>query len=159
MEIPSTLENKLANLDLEPIKVKLMDAEEGPGWSLKMCDSVEVLYKRFLLLNATHPHIVPTREIDQFWHMHILDTYKYTQDCEDLFGHYLHHFPYFGMRGASDASDLKLAFANTLALYAAKYGEPLETAAAMCNCCDDGGGVTQGDLKAIRPTIDRSLAM
>src|SRR5690242_17996976 len=53
------------------------------------------LYKNFLWLqkkNLPEP-LVPSREIDEFWHNHILHTKHYFQDCFNIFGHYLHHAP------------------------------------------------------------------
>lgn len=111
-------------LDLSMIKIKLQDAEEGPGWGPEKCDAVEVDYKRFLALKRAYPdkEIVPNKEVDVFWHQHILDTEKYAQDCEALFGAFLHHYPYFGMRGEADYADLCAAFAQTQALYDLNFG-------------------------------------
>ncbi len=55
---------------------------------------------------------VPNGMIDEAWHQHILDTAKYRKDCGMLFGKFLGHYPYFGLRGKEDenswnrASDL-----------------------------------------------------
>ena len=70
------------------------------------------LYRRFLALNIVYEDrkICPTGPIDDFWHAHILDTHAYAQDCDYLFGRYLHHFPYFGMRGPDDYEALQTAF-------------------------------------------------
>lgn len=128
----------IQELDLDPIKVKLMDAEEGEGWTLEKADEVEKWYKRFLLLNFKYPdkHVVPPKSVDTFWHQHILDTRKYHEDCEQVFGYFLHHFPYFGMRGEEDAADLERAFDETLALFYREYGER----SAVCG--DERRGVT-----------------
>ena len=116
-------------LDLAPIKVKLMEPDEGLGWSRNQCDLVEVWYKRYLVLSLLYPEesIVPNREIDEFWHQHILDTRKYADDCQATFGYFLHHFPYFGMRGEEDAKNLASSFAKTLDLFQAEFGESLDT--------------------------------
>jgi hypothetical protein len=113
-------------LDLTMVKLKLMDSEEGLGWTREEAECTEVRYRRFLELVGTYwdQSIVPTKDIDAFWHQHILDTRAYAQDCEQLFGEYLHHFPYFGMNGEEDARDLHSSFARTAALYAANFGEP-----------------------------------
>ena len=95
----------IAALDLDPIKLKLMDPEEGQGWSREYVERMEVAYKRYLTLLAKFPEetIAPTKDVDKFWHAHILDTMKYAEDCERTFGYFLHHFPYFGMRGEKSA--------------------------------------------------------
>ncbi|MEK7148414.1 MAG: hypothetical protein AAB770_00685 [Patescibacteria group bacterium] len=113
-------------LDLGPIKVKLM-REDGENWSLEQVNMAEKWYKRFLFLNLMHPSlsIVPTKVIDTFWHYHILDTMKYAKDCQNVFGYFLHHFPYFGMRGDEDAKNLDDAFANTKDLFHREFGEPI----------------------------------
>lgn len=124
----------IAALDLDPIKIKLMDAEEGQGWSREQVDRVEAGYRRFLVLLAKYPEktIAPSKDIDKFWHGHILDTVKYAADCESTFGYFLHHFPYFGMRGAEDAAALATAGQETAQLYEREFGEPMSANTAFC---------------------------
>jgi hypothetical protein len=120
-------------LDLDPIKLKLMDLEEGQGWSCEYADRMELAYKRFLTLLVTHPEetLAPCKDVDKFWHGHILDTLKYADDCDRVFGRFLHHFPYFGMRGAEDAANLAKAAENTRRLYRQEFGTT-QTGAALC---------------------------
>jgi hypothetical protein len=121
-------------LDLDPIKLKLMDVEEGQGWSREYADRIELDYKRFLTLLVRFPDetVAPTKDVDKFWHGHILDTMKYAEDCERVFGYFLHHFPYFGMRGEQDAADLRAAAANMRAIYEREFGEAMPASAAFC---------------------------
>ena len=121
-------------LDLDPIKIKLMDSKEGEGWSRTQVDEVEREYKRFMYLVAKYPSrsIVPTKLVDKFWHAHILDTQKYEKDCDDIFGHFVHHFPYFGMRSAEDAQDLERSFAESNALYLAEFNMNASIVRADC---------------------------
>lgn len=114
-------------LDLDPIKFKLT-REDGEGWTSGQAEVAEKWYKRFLFLNLKYQglvSIVPTKTIDAFWHYHILDTIKYAEDCQKIFGYFLHHFPYFGMRGEEDERNLKQAFEKTSELFLAEFGEPL----------------------------------
>ncbi|CAH1532887.1 hypothetical protein THF5H11_180013 [Vibrio jasicida] len=106
-------------LDLGPIKYKLKHPDTGDGWSQKELDTVETRYKVFLLLLGLYPEktIVPTRDIDLFWHAHILDTHKYRDDCQHLFGKFIDHFPYFGLRGEEDRKRLNDTFDETLELF------------------------------------------
>ncbi|NJL09636.1 MAG: hypothetical protein HC908_03855, partial [Calothrix sp. SM1_7_51] len=67
--------------------------------------------------------IVPNKAVDQFWHQHILDTEKYYQDCQEVFGYFMHHFPYFGMRGENDKQALDAAFGETLTLLREQFGD------------------------------------
>jgi hypothetical protein len=121
-------------LDLDPIKLKLMDPEEGQGWSREYADRMEVAYKRYLTLLAKFPDetIAPTKDVDKFWHGHILDTMKYAEDCENMFGYFLHHFPYSGLRGAQDAADHRVAGEAFHALYEREFGEALPSGSAWC---------------------------
>lgn len=122
------------DLDFTMIKLKLHDKEEGQGWTIKQCDEAEVEYKRFLALKRTYPDkdIVPHKILDHFWHQHILDTEKYAEDCELIFGRFLHHYPYFGMNGEKDAQDLSNAFDDTKELYKMHFGEEYVGFAKRC---------------------------
>ena len=119
---------EIAAIDLEMVKMKLAEEDEGLGWCQMQCDKGELAYKRFLhLCKAYGKEIVPTRAMDQFWHYHILDTRSYIAMCDEVFGGYLHHYPYFGMRGEDDAKDLKASFMQTKERYQATFGESLGT--------------------------------
>lgn len=112
---------RVAELDFTMLKQKLGHEK---GWSLEFQEEVEDLYRRFLALNMVYPDrkICPTGPIDEFWHAHILDTMAYVRDCEYLFGRFLHHFPYFGMRGPEDKEALQTAFDATRELFITHFG-------------------------------------
>ena len=114
------------DLNLEPIVVKCLDDEEGMGWDVDFALRVEKEYKRYLEMCKEHPDLplVPSSLVDEFWHLHILDTQKYAVDCQAIYGEFLHHFPYFGMRGAVDEANLKRAWRQTLEVYQSMFGEP-----------------------------------
>ncbi len=115
----------IAELDLEPIKVKLMHEESGEGWSLDMANSVETDYRRFLYLMKMYPNeeMAPLMDVDIFWHYHILDTMKYAADCDKVFGYFVHHFPYLGLRGEDDEQAHHAAGARMQQVYEATFGE------------------------------------
>ena len=116
----------IAELDLSLIKMKLQDPEEGEGWTSEQCESAELEYKRYLHLCLKYGRgVVPNKIMDKFWHYHILDTEAYHRDCEAIFGHYLHHFPYFGMRGEKDAENLEKSFYKTTDWYLETFGESM----------------------------------
>ena len=126
---------RVARLDFGMLKRKL---GEEKGWSAEYQDEVEDLYRRFLALNVVYRDrkICPTGPIDDFWHAHILDTRAYEKDCQELFGEYLHHFPYFGMRGPDDRADLAAAFDQSRELFIRHFGiDPCggETQARGCS--------------------------
>ncbi|MBP6312673.1 MAG: hypothetical protein KA408_10420 [Flavobacteriales bacterium] len=116
----------IAAIDLGMVKRKLQDAEEGKGWSADQCDEHEVAYKRYLHLCKLHGKgMVPTKDVDEFWHQHIMDTRAYQNDCQEAIGHFVHHFPYLGMRGEEDERQLEKAFRRTEKLYCDAFGEAL----------------------------------
>ena len=124
--------------DLSAIKFKTTLKEDGYGWSADYADKMEVAYKRYLILHAKYPEmtLAPERDIDRFWHMHILDTRQYATDCDASFGHFVHHFPYLGLRGEEDAKALQAAFAEMQQLYAREFGEAMpapHTQSAFCS--------------------------
>ncbi len=105
------------NLYLNRIIIKSMDQYSGYGWSANVAFQLANLYRAFLFLYKTYPDeiIVPTKEVDEFWHLHILDTRNYIADCETIFGYYLHHYPYAGLPGSS-AENEDLFIAKTITL-------------------------------------------
>ncbi|HWN72594.1 MAG TPA: hypothetical protein VNN15_02170 [Solirubrobacterales bacterium] len=115
-------------LDLANVRMKLADSDEGPGLNPSQIDLMEQEYRKFLALQLLYPDadIVPCKIVDEMWHRHILDTAAYRQDCQAIFGRFLDHFPYFGMRGEEDARALHDAYADTLDRYRDAFGEPPE---------------------------------
>ncbi|HYD59429.1 MAG TPA: hypothetical protein VEC35_03700 [Noviherbaspirillum sp.] len=131
---PEQMVEAVFALDLDPIKFKLMDKKEGHGWTREEADRHELEYKRFLALVAKYPDavITPDTNVDKFWHGHILDTMKYAEDCQNVFGYFLHHFPYFGMRDEEDAANLAEASTNTRRLYQQEFGSATAGDATYC---------------------------
>jgi hypothetical protein len=121
-----TLRELGARPDLSDVRMKLADATEGPGLGQAQIDLMEGEYRKFLALNLAHPGatIVPCKVVDEIWHRHILDTAAYRRDCEAIFGRFLDHYPYFGMRDQAEAQELSDAYADTLDLYRDSFGEP-----------------------------------
>ncbi len=143
----------IAELDLDPIKVKLMHEASGEGWTLEKASAVDVEYRRFLILMKLFPQeqTAPLFDVDTFWHYHILDTMKYAADCERVFGYFLHHFPYIGLRGEEDEQAHHRVGQRMRELYEATFGEPY--GGAMQGAAFSGAGVTTafsgaGTLKA-----------
>lgn len=141
-------------LDLDPLRGKLMlPAPEGEGWSEEEARVAEMWYRRFLVLVLKYPDhpCVPNAQIDAFWHVHILDTRRYAEDCEAVFGQFVHHYPYFGLNG--DAAERDAAFDETNWLYRHEFGEDCTVmgrtffqviAGNGCNHSGSGTGCGQG---------------
>jgi hypothetical protein len=151
-------------LDLEPIAYKLLHPEPGPqAMTLAEADQMIAAYRCHLKLCAWYRDlsVVPSGAADQAWHVHILDTAKYAADCDAVFGFFLHHFPYFGMRGGEDEAAWRVASERTREQSTAHFG----TASLAAADCDNGQlCVPQsvecdkrnvGALAAMRPRPDR----
>src|ERR1051326_333227 len=84
----------IRHLDLSAIR---RATEDKLGWTADRSALAEGDYKRFLyaLAHKDRDDLLspPSQDVDQFWHQHILDTRKYREDCERVFGHYLDHTP------------------------------------------------------------------
>ncbi len=114
--------HKINNLDFGPLAYKLMHPEDRPGLSFEQSLDAIRKYKGFLCvcLVAQGKAVSPSRYIDYVWHSHILDTELYLVQTSMLFGRILHHFPFFGKRGAADEADL-LAAADFTKRLASRY--------------------------------------
>jgi hypothetical protein len=113
-------------LDFEAIKERLIHRKKGgEGWSLERANAAEREYRRFLYLAKKFPNerTAPIVDVDTFWHHHILDTRKYADDCQRVFGYLLHHFPYAGMRGKDDEIALTRMGERMRVIYEDTFGD------------------------------------
>jgi len=110
-------------LDFDKLKWKLSKSAEA-SWSESLCEYAEAEYLKFLSLKKLYPKValVPSKLVDKFWHEHILDTEAYAKDCNQVFGHFIHHYPYFGIHGEKDQANLQNAFNETVTLYETHFG-------------------------------------
>lgn len=115
-----TFLQKAHQLDLAPIAYQLMQPQAGAYWTKPQVVKAIAEYLAFLYLSNRYPHLqlAPSLEIDRVWHCHILDTQKYAEDCQLLFGYMIHHFPYLGLRGIQDQHNQKQAYGLTKNLLA-----------------------------------------
>ncbi|MCO7233432.1 MULTISPECIES: glycine-rich domain-containing protein-like [unclassified Cobetia] len=113
----------VSRLDFDRLKHKYTASSEAE-MSVESWDKAEREYRRFLSLKAFYPAVslVPSKEVDALWHAHILDTRAYREDCHQVFGRFIDHYPYFGIYGEDDYQQLKDAFAQTVALYEKHFG-------------------------------------
>jgi len=77
---------------------KLQEPSYG-SWTEKRALKAVEDYKRYLAITKTLNgyQLVPNGDLDEVWHLHLLDTRRYVDDCYTLFGGFLHHYPYYGM--------------------------------------------------------------
>lgn len=106
------------------------------GWKSEKVMVVESLYKEWLTLHKVYGDkfaLAPSKALDEYWHYHILDTKKYMADCEQIFGYYLHHYPYFGLTEVEPAQDLEQGFLLTQTLFKKHFGHALTGLANPCS--------------------------
>lgn len=121
----NSTENSIAYikaLDLSQIIYKL---SAHMGWSQKHAEQVSGMYRNFLILKLKYPDITilpPSDDIDEFWHMHILDTKNYQIQCYEIFGQYLNHNPFIDWDGSATEEELEQGFNTFLELYKKEFG-------------------------------------
>jgi hypothetical protein len=105
---------------------KLTENNSGK-WSAERAERAVLNYKRYMALTKALGglQLVPNADIDEIWHMHILDTRAYMADCDDLFGSYLHHYPYFGMLGEENKEQWIQVQNESELLWQQLFGEKL----------------------------------
>lgn len=92
----------LREFDLTPVTERLRYKK-----GVENAEELEKKFKRFaklLLEDPTRP-AAPHEDLDQYWHMLILDTYRYEKFREEVFGTFLHHTP--GQPGLRNVDDYK----------------------------------------------------
>src|SRR5215471_1800409 len=113
-------------LNLESVKQRVTDPKLGEGWTRAYADSIEVAYKNYLTMLVKYQDdaedILLAEDVDEFWHTHILQTIKYTDDCEAVFGRYLHHTPHIGEITDADLEKGAAQADRTRHLYEREYG-------------------------------------
>ena len=127
-----TFLQKVRLLDLKPLAAQLMHTQ--PQRSCRSIMRAIADYLEFLYLVDRHPHsrLVPTIEVDEVWHHHILDTRKYAEDCQTLFGRFIHHAPHTGVYNEEARLAQLRAFALTQALYRHYFGRTIGAVPSGC---------------------------
>jgi hypothetical protein len=141
-------------LDLEPVKLRVTDPELGEGWSSEYADGIEAAYRNYLTMLVKYPDdaedILLSKDVDEFWHTHILQTMKYADDCERVFGNFLHHNPHIGERTAANVERRVALAEKTRRLYQREFGNVQAADAAWA------GGVVKTDKAAYCDTAVRA---
>jgi len=111
--------SEIEDLDLKDIVTRLVKAQK---WKRKHAIKACKLYKNFLHLKKKFPniHLVPSTDIDEVWHNHILFTNKYMFDSEKIFGKLMHHNPL--SESDADLQNNENAFEITQQLYFQEFG-------------------------------------
>ena len=121
-------------LDLEPVKMRVMDPKLGEGWTREYADRIEIAYKTYLTMLVKYQDdaedILLAEDVDEFWHTHILQTIKYADDCQDVFGAFLHHSPHIGEVTQADHEKRASLAEKTRRLYEMEFGNEQDSNAA-----------------------------
>lgn len=112
--------NYIQNLDLKYIILRLVHKE---NWEMQEAEEAVRKYKNFLRLKVMQEKLisVPTYEIDEVWHAHILHTKQYMEDCSKIFGYYLHHAP--ASPTGEDSEIMEKYYQKTARLYESTFNE------------------------------------
>jgi len=96
------------------------------GADVKTVRAAELRYRKFLAICAKYPDatLTPARDIDQVWHLHMLQPRAYVADCNRIFGSILDHDGGFGKDSEQQYNDLLDAFSETAKLWDREYAEP-----------------------------------
>lgn len=164
MQRPSTqhiaaMWQAIDELDFERIKAKLLHRDHGEA-RIEAVRRAEIGYRQFLKLAAKYPDVpvVPSEAVDEFWHMHILDTQRYGSDCEAIFGHMLHHDPYLGIGGEEHETERLQVTAASEALMRREFGQANEGLGATAVYCVKALEEMSATAYCVRPLADESCA-
>jgi len=115
---------------------KLLEAKPSE-WNSDRAEAAVRNYQRYMAVTKAlgGVQLVPNGDIDEIWHMHILDTRAYMKDCSELFGEYLHHFPYFGMLGDENRQQWLEVQSESETLWKKLFGEALYSTTLQAQKC------------------------
>lgn len=109
-----------SNGDLELFWRKLTSDND---WSLSYAKEVFLEYKKFVwLAKVGQSRVVPSKVIDNVWHLHMTFTKSYWHDlCRDILDFELHHIPSSSSRESQQLD--RIQYKNTLIMYEKEFGE------------------------------------
>lgn len=119
-------------IDQLDLTVVVARCRRSYGWSEADAEAAVGGYRRHLLLCYLYPESSITaidRRSDLLWHEHILDTVRYRDDCQRLFGAFLHHI---GVEGEAPTEIEEAIYEETLELYRRVFGERPIASAHTC---------------------------
>lgn len=122
-EARSPIVGSLVSVDL--VRASYRSDDFPQDWTENQRQRSQQRYERWLRLKQMYPRqrLAPTRDIDLFWHLHMLAPVAYHRDCMRNFGRLMDHDGGFG-KGEGEASRLREVFLATGALWEQVYGEP-----------------------------------
>jgi hypothetical protein len=87
-----SLDSNIQALDLSAVIQRLQRKLE---WNVPRAEQAVDEYRQFLqlILDGSTPHSPLSDDMDEVWHAHILFTRMYADDCQRIFGRFIHHNP------------------------------------------------------------------
>jgi hypothetical protein len=82
--------NKINSINLELVEKRLVAKCK---FSAERAKEAVKEYREFLYLAATEGGIIPSIDVDEAWHAHILHLPAYVRDCMNTFGRMIWHVP------------------------------------------------------------------
>lgn len=105
---------RVMSYDLSVIRERFL--KDHPELSSRL-DSIELVYRQYMYLCAIKPKMslsVPSNEVDEFWHCHIIHTREYQDFCNEIAGYFIHHAPHSAL---ATNKEKKVARRNFLSLF------------------------------------------
>lgn len=105
--------------DLSKIKLRLLNQ----GWSAARVNKAVEEYRRFMYLivnDSVGSKSVPSKEVDEVWHAHILHTALYAKHCRIIGDHFIHHQP--SNLGTKEVNEDRQLYIETLQKYKSAFG-------------------------------------
>lgn len=133
------------HLSVDLLRASYRSDDFPADWTEEQREKALDRYGKWLQLKQKHPRarLAPTRDIDLFWHLHMLAPVAYHRDCMRLFGKLMDHDGGFG-KDPGELPELKVVFLETSALWEGEYKEPyredgqwLASTQTMTNCWHD----------------------
>jgi hypothetical protein len=112
----ATLETPVISVDL--LRAASRSDSFPKEWNEEKRQRALARYQKFLILAARHP----SRDIDEFWHLHMLHPQAYHDDCMRLFGRILDHDGGFG-KSEDEVPQLARVHQRTARLWKEAFGE------------------------------------
>ncbi len=110
-------------LDFSPVIERMVRKQ---GWSRRSARRAVLQYRNFLALRRKYGNanqFIPSVDIDEVWHNHILFTAQYHRDCQTIFGDYVHHHPQALSPSSSVRAQLAEQYQQTQECYKSEFGE------------------------------------
>ena len=102
------------------------------GWSKAQASQAVDRYEKLFKLFGKGSSIVPTQEIDDVWHIHMLDPESYYEDCMEYHGKIIGHNPALE-DSQEEKSKLHSLFLMTAKIWKEAYGEEYTGSIAYCD--------------------------